>query len=438
MMKKNLKLFASALGFILLFYACRTDEMVNSEQRTQNEKIGAFERFENQRSQEILNKKTHSSKSGVLLPLSYSQPFSEIIYQFLVNHPDFYDKLADDFGEIDYNVASQTFGEEKKYIFYPILKDGKVTSLWYGKLNEDRSWVDFYLVHDTSASTQKMIGEFQNYYSKKMASRGEPDPPVIEIPEIIITPPSINPPIHDPIPGTGGDGTYTPPYTGDMSGGPIMHGGGTGTSYSPNQDIINELKDYPCAQDLVKQLPNLKNDIAKAMNDIFNKNENYNIIFKPKSGLGNVDGTTFSSFSNEFGTFKATINLNDNILKNATKEFILVTMYHEVLHAYLDYEKFKLGVDVFQEKYPGVIIGYDYAVDGTIINRFTFIEGHQQLGGFLTTLQNILSSYNPALPLETVKALAKSGITTVTAQERELNKNERDISLGKQKGTKCP
>jgi hypothetical protein len=130
MTKKSLKFLTSILGFIFLFYACRTDEIVNSEQRTQNEKIGAFERFENQRSQEILNKKTHSSRSGVPLPLSYTQPFSEIIYQFLVNHPDFYDKLSEDFGEIDYNVASQTFGEEKKYIFYPILKDGKVTSLW--------------------------------------------------------------------------------------------------------------------------------------------------------------------------------------------------------------------------------------------------------------------------------------------------------------------
>lgn len=239
-MKKSLRLLASALGFIFLFYACRTDEMANSEQRVQNERIGAFERFENLRSQEILSKKTHSSKNGASLPLSYAQPFSEIIYQFLVKHPDFYDKLADDFGEIDYNVASQTFGEDKKYIFYPILKDGKVTSLWYGKLKEDRSWVDFYLVHDTSASTQRMIGEFQNYYSKKAVSRGEPDPPVKEIPEIVITPPGTNPPINDPLPNTGGGGTYTPPYTGDMSGGPIMHGGGTGTSTT--QDPCKKMK----------------------------------------------------------------------------------------------------------------------------------------------------------------------------------------------------
>lgn len=256
-MKKTLKLFASALGFIFLFYACRTDEMANSEQRAENEKIEAFEKFENLRSQDILNKKTHSSKNGTSLQLSYAQPFSEIIYQFLVKHPDFYDKLADDFGEIDYNVASQTFGEDKKYIFYPILKDGKVTSLWYGKLKEDRSWVDFYLVHDTSASTQRMIGEFQNYYSKKAVSRGEPDPPVKEIPEIVITPPSTNPPINDPLPNTGGGGTYTPPYTGDMSGGPIMHGGGTGTSTTP--DPCKKTKSIMSKADVQAKVIELKN-----------------------------------------------------------------------------------------------------------------------------------------------------------------------------------
>lgn len=267
-MKKYLRLFGSALGLIFLFYSCRTDEMVNSEQRAQNEKIGAFERFENQRSQDILNKHTHSSKNGASLPLSYAQPFSEIIYQFLVKHPDFYDKLADDFGEIDYNVASQTFGEDKRYIFYPILKEGKVTSLWYGKLNEDRSWVDFYLVHDTSASTQRMIGEFQNYYAKKTASRGEPDPPVKEIPEIIITPPSTNPPIHDPIPGGGGGGNYTPPYTGDMSGGPIMHGGGNGTSTT--QDPCKKMKaqstntNYKAKVDLLASKVGLKKETGFA------------------------------------------------------------------------------------------------------------------------------------------------------------------------------
>lgn len=242
----------------------------------------------------------------------------------------------------------------------------------------------------------------------------------------------------------GGDGGI-PPKTFDPIG---MDGGGDGNNgYEypdppeeeiPNKDIIDSLKSYPCAQALVKQLPTLKNDIATAMNGIFNNNENYDIIFRAKSGLGEVDGTTHSSYSSEFGTFKAIINLNDNVLTNATKEYILVTMYHEVVHAYLDYEKFRLGNEAFEEQYPSVIVGYDYAADGTMVNRFTFIDGHQQLGAFLTTLQNILSAYNPNLPPETVKAIAKAGITTMTTAEIELNKNERDTSLGKQKGTKCP
>ncbi|WP_288436008.1 hypothetical protein, partial [uncultured Chryseobacterium sp.] len=234
--------------------------------------------------------------------------------QFLVKHPDFYDKLADDFGEIDYNVASQTFGEDKKYIFYPILKDGKVTSLWYGKLKEDRSWVDFYLVHDTSASTQRMIGEFQNYYSKKAVSRGEPDPPVKEIPEIVITPPGTNPPINDPLPNTGGGGTYTPPYTGDMSGGSIMHGGGNGTSTT--QDPCNKMKAQSTNQEF--------KDNVKAIDkeEIFKKTEETGIAaaygpkttYEPLANTAN-DNLKFPPGNKYFGYIHSHLDSKDGVVK---------------------------------------------------------------------------------------------------------------------------
>ncbi|MCT2561363.1 hypothetical protein [Chryseobacterium herbae] len=174
------------------------------------------------------------------------------------------------------------------------------------------------------------------------------------------------------------------------------------------------------------------------MKGVFNNNKNYNIIFRAKNGLGETDGETFISHVDEFGTYKAIINLNDNVLTNAAQEYILVTMYHEVVHAFLGYEKFRLGNEAFQEQYPSVIVGSDYAADGTMVNRYTFIDEHHQVGAFLTTLQNILSAYNPSLSQETIKAMAKAGITTTTAAERELNKNERDTTLGKHKGTKCP
>jgi hypothetical protein len=218
-------------------------------------------------------------------------------------------------------------------------------------------------------------------------------------------------------------------------------GGGSGGFDLPdivvNQDIINNLQDYPCAQSIVQQLPNLQNDLATAMRQIFQNNDNYNIIFRPKSNMGNVDGTTFSSHTNT-GAFTAIINLNDQILTNATKEFILVTMYHEVIHAFLDYEKFRLGDTAFQEQYPGVIIGYDYTADGTIVNRYTYIEGHQQLIPFLATLESILSAYNPNLPHNVIVAMARTGITTTTQEQKQLNSNEKNTTLGNYNGTKCP
>lgn len=57
---------------------------------------------------------------------------------------------------------------------------------------------------------------------------------------------------------------------------------------------------------------------------------------------------------------------------------------------------------------------------------------------FLITIQNILYAYNPSLPPETIKAMAKARITTMTLEESKLNKDERYTTLGKHKGTKCP
>ncbi len=34
--------------------------------------------------------------------------------------------------------------------------------------------------------------------------------------------------------------------------------------------------------------------------------------------------------------------------------------------------------------------------------------------------------------------MAKAGVTTMTAQESQLNLNERDTTLNNHKGTKCP
>uniref|UniRef100_UPI003AF58A05 hypothetical protein n=1 Tax=Chryseobacterium bernardetii TaxID=1241978 RepID=UPI003AF58A05 len=441
-MKKNLVFRVAILGTIAFsLLSCRTeDEVTSSPMQT----VNRFQVF--------------TSRNGE--PVNYSRGYKVLLEKYDSIHATAYTKrtllrsgplgktISEEYVEL--GIRSQELmmkNDNERWILYPVAKGKEIIGIEVGILKNQETELEFWRMDSQDAYYKDIIDLFRLAYNKKMLTEqamgrggncGHTGEEPCDTGEVVITVPKPGGPKGDPnlyLPGAnpgGGD-------PGVIGGGCGVYGNcDGGGSTSPSQDIINELKDYPCAQNLVEQLPDLKNDIAEAMKSIFNSNENYDIIFKAKSGLGNVDGTTSSSFSTEFGTFKATINLNDNVLRNATKEYILVTMYHEVVHAYLDYEKFKLGAVAFQEHYPSVIAGYDYAADGTMVNRYTFIEGHQQVGAFLTTLQNILSNYNPTLPIETVKAMAKAGITTMTNAEKELNQNERDTSLGKQKGTKCP
>ena len=58
------------------------------------------------------------------------------------------------------------------------------------------------------------------------------------------------------------------------------------------------------------------------------------------------------------------------------------------------------------------------------------MKNHQEYGQFLDTLENIISSYNiqnsPNNPLsrETIRAMAKSGVTQTTQNEFDLNERE--------------
>lgn len=349
---------------------------------------------------------------------------------------------------VEFNIHSQDIVQENgdRWILYPRIKDAAVNGIMVAILSNEEETVEFRALNPESENYTRIIDLFRAQYLKSIlniqkneASRGPgfPGQPPADIPPIVIT-----------IPNPGGGGGLSDPGGGDIPpkgctkyqnciSEPSDSGPGADSDPQQNQDIVSQLQNYPCAQNLVQQLPTLKNDIATAMRQIFENNSNYNITFKPKTGLGNTDGITFSSSTNT-GSFNAIININTDVLQHSTKEYILVTMYHEVIHAFLAAEKSRLGEATFHDQYPGVIVGYDYAPNGNIINRFTFVAGHQQLGPFLSTLQNILSTYNPNLSQATIKAMAKAGITTMTAEEITLNKNERDVTLENYKGTKCP
>ncbi|OBS12322.1 hypothetical protein ATE49_05715 [Elizabethkingia miricola] len=172
-------------------------------------------------------------------------------------------------GVIRLDVASQTFGEDKKAIIFPVTDgNGKVTSAWYGIINEERSYVNFSYMNDNSAKLADIKKVFQNYYDKKnkgslssgaIASISKQINPValkngneqkpIDIEEVVITkknpttpPPDQWVPKYPDEPSGGGGAGSSGPGTG-MSGGSSTYGGSMAMP-PPPKNPINDLKKY--------------------------------------------------------------------------------------------------------------------------------------------------------------------------------------------------
>ncbi|MCL1670059.1 hypothetical protein M2T82_18505, partial [Elizabethkingia ursingii] len=214
-------------------------------------------------------------------------------------------------------------------------------------------------------------------------------------------------------------------------------GGGTGTG-APQKIDVEQLKDYPCAYALAQQLPNMKNDIAKLLKDTFGKDNGINVTFKP-ADLENADGGT--DMEGDINLFKATISLDKGMLTQATQEYILATMYHEVVHAYLLFEQTRLGVSGFNASYPGVR-SYDITMkDGTTSRKFEFIQeqNHNRMGPFINGLKDSILKFSPNYPPERAEALAMWGIITEASIPKgyaSINAHERESSTAAL-GKKC-
>ena len=107
----------------------------------------------------------------------------------------------------------------------------------------------------------------------------------------------------------------------------------------PNRHLIDSLQGFPCAQNILARLPNMNNETRTIINDVFNVNEDVNLLFKPDLSLtrDSMDGYSVRSTSANPVNFNETIFLNPWIMSNSTQEYILATMFHETLHASIDY-----------------------------------------------------------------------------------------------------
>jgi len=217
-------------------------------------------------------------------------------------------------------------------------------------------------------------------------------------------------------------------------------GGDTGITECPPSDIKHKLDSFPCAKALVLQMSNLNSDIASKINSLFGKTDALNIIFEANPSLigtstdGNLLG--FSGLSNaSAGTFR--IGLNPDILKNATKEYILVTMYHEALHAYLAQKKLSLTEAQYNSQFGGYNVN-----GGRLLMAQDPVHWPMAYGTFLNGLRDIIIEFNPSFDLSRASALAKGGITLLSSTESNINKQEKNtndpINNPGYTGTKCP
>ncbi|WP_275141004.1 hypothetical protein [Elizabethkingia meningoseptica] len=375
---------------------------------------------------------------------------------------------------IEFKVRSFVMTEEngEKWVIFPRVENNQVIGLIMCTLKEKETLIAFDEIKRDSDYYKQLLPLFQEAFNrynrrkislplnasiKPMALGGGGETPggcgddvqqCGEIEEVVIPgkPKEPKEPPSKPIGSSACESiSQCPPPYDDGSG-------GDGGDYNPNPEAVDkidveDLKDYPCAYAIAQELPNLKNDLGTVLNKIFKNSDKYNIKFKtftPTPKNEKDDGFIKSVPIREGDKFNSTIFLNEDVLRNATKEYILVTMYHEVVHAYLNYQLHTMGQEKFSLQYPGLTVYktetyYDSVGKEFRVNSFVYIDGHAEAGYYLDTLEQIIREYNPSISIETAKALAKAGIVTLTINEKKINDRERGIdkTLGQQEGMKC-
>ncbi|QEC43366.1 SprT-like domain-containing protein [Pseudobacter ginsenosidimutans] len=110
----------------------------------------------------------------------------------------------------------------------------------------------------------------------------------------------------------------------------------------PFEEITSELT-TPCFQNIFVQLNNassMQTTVGWILHEVFNLWDTADIVFKESTSLpSNTDGVTHAYASGDY--FTAEITLNTTVLQNASKEYIAATIYHEIIHAYLNWSGLK-------------------------------------------------------------------------------------------------
>ena len=212
----------------------------------------------------------------------------------------------------------------------------------------------------------------------------------------------------------------------------LMRSDGTKVEEKVDDDLTN-----PCAKAVLEQAKTLNSEISNILG-MFGSDDNYNIRIHNKSFAtdsehkGDVAYTkSIGMISGNVHTLDCDIYLNDDIISSASKEYILATIYHEVIHAYLNAESQILGQEVFNKKYPFVKQQY-LSIGGEPVRRYVFLDRHERFAPFIESLaRSIMSLPGTNISYETAIAMAKAGVVEdISLSEREKYLDQQQ-KLGK-------
>ena len=253
--------------------------------------------------------------------------------------------------------------------------------------------------------------------------------------------------------------SYTPypsytPYKPNNNGFPIKEGGrgssnvgaglaidGDNTAEDKREDTIKDSLTNRCAKALLAQAPTLPNDIARILRETFGSNNNINITFHNESFATDSRHKGDVAYTKSWGsttanTFECDVYLNDDIIKGASQEYVLATVYHEVIHGYLNAESFSLEQEAFNRKYPFIKQQF-LSIGGEQVRRYVFLDKHERFAPFIERLaKGIMSLPGTRISMEEAIAMAKAGVVedySLSEREKYLDEQQK---LGKS-GTTC-
>ncbi|EPE00495.1 hypothetical protein [Capnocytophaga sp. oral taxon 336] len=226
-------------------------------------------------------------------------------------------------------------------------------------------------------------------------------------------------------------------YKGGSSsvGASLMRSDGT----KVEEKIINKFTN-PCAKAVLDQAKTLNNEISNILG-MFGSDDNYNITFHNESFATDSRHKGDVAYTKSWGsttanTFECDVYLNDDIIKGASQEYVLATVYHEVIHGYLNAESFSLEQEAFNRKYPFIKQQF-LSIGGEQVRRYVFLDKHERFAPFIERLaKGIMSLPGTRISMEEAIAMAKAGVVedySLSEREKYLDEQQK---LGKS-GTTC-